>query len=528
MFPPYNPNLPLDQQAYYPQREASSQGQVISREEYSPRVTSPSQLDEVLGGAKTAPSSVLDFSMDDAAVKVPKFSAAQELDNLWEATNGQEPDAVMLGFDLQMSRYLFSSWKLQTNLISFSIEPATFTFGSTPSMPFYTLQTYSTNELSIHRTKPRQPTVKIPILLLALEPEARRLSPNDGLITYIFPKLAAMLAIDQSNGLAAEHELGPTHRDEMQAEAVARAAAQESCRLTWNEAGRRYELAHPAIGRDPNKSPRIAQSPTSPLKADFPVLHITVSSHALSSPPGITTTPPVILVTNPDHLPTTFSMPASTRVSTLPLYESDEPLASLDFGTMTLHISAKSILQLIPSLYAIDSLVSAIFAVAVADEVTNPLMAQMDLWTPRISPTAPGSVFDGGSVAGKGYAGSVLYATLGEREEAEDEARLMRQLREKGNKGKAKKVSKKGFWRRKQKAEKSRPKRILVDEFDLEKLGHYQSGDREGQKLPRVTRSVVKTMVLLLQFIVWSLTTLVRVLTWILVGLTRAVTSEKF
>jgi hypothetical protein len=364
--------------------------------------------------------------------------------------------------------------------------------------------------------------------MLSLEAEARRLPPNDGLITYIFPKLAAMLAIDQSNELAAEHGLAPTHRDEMQAEAVARAAAQESCRLSWNESGRRYELAHPAIGRDPNKSSHFAQSPMSAGGADVPVLHITVSSHALSSPRGITTTPPVILVTNPNRSPPAFSLPADPRVSTHPVHESDEPLASLDFSNMTLHISAKMILQLMPSLYAIDSLVSAILAVAVADEATNPIMAQMDLWTPRIAPAGPGSVFGGGSVAGKSYAGSVLYATLAEREEAEEEARLMRQVRDKEVRDQAKKNAKKGFWGRKAKSEKGRPKKILVEEFDLEKLGVYQEGDREGQKLPGVTRSALKALVLILQFIVWGLTTLVRVLAWILVGVSRAVTSEKF
>jgi hypothetical protein len=108
MFPTYNPSLPLNQQPYYPQRRTSLQGQSASRQEYSPRLASPSQLDEVLGGAKTAPSSILDFPMDDVAIPKPQFSSAQELDRLWEATNGQEPDAVLPGFDLQMSRYGFS------------------------------------------------------------------------------------------------------------------------------------------------------------------------------------------------------------------------------------------------------------------------------------------------------------------------------------------------------------------------------------------------------------------------------------
>lgn len=107
MFPTYNPNLPLSQQQYYPQRQACLQGQVASREEYSPNLTSPSVLDKVLGGAKTAPSSVLDFPMDDIVInKNPQFSSTRELETLWDATNGHEPDSTLTGFDLQMSRYV--------------------------------------------------------------------------------------------------------------------------------------------------------------------------------------------------------------------------------------------------------------------------------------------------------------------------------------------------------------------------------------------------------------------------------------
>jgi hypothetical protein len=221
------------------------------------------------------------------------------------------------------------------------------------------------------------------------------------------------------------------------------------------------------------------------------------------------------------------------RVSTLPVHEPDEPLASLDFGTGTLHVSAKLILQTMPSLYAIDCLVSAIFAVAVGDDATNLLMARMDLCTiPRFTGGGggggAGSVIGGRSVGGKSYSGSTLFATLAEREEAEEETRLMRQVHDHDLQGKPAKTDQKRFWRRKPKNMKPAPKKILVGEFDLEKLGHYQTGEREGQKLPKVTRSLLKGMVMVLQFVVWGLTTLVRLLTWLLVSVTRAVTSERF
>lgn len=359
---------------------------------------------------------------------------------------------------------------------------------------------------------------------------ARRLPPNDGLITYIFPKLAAMLAIDQSTELARQHKLAPSEREEMQSDAVERAAAQEACHLVWNHRGRRYELAHPAIGRDANKSPHFAMSPTSPVPPEQPVLHITVSSDGLSSPMSTTSAPPVILVTNPNSSTSAqSSSPADLRMSRLPVSDTEEALASLDFSTMTLHISASQILQVAPSLYAVDSVVAAILAVAVADEATNPIMASMDVWSHRATPKSPASVFGGsvaGSIGGKSYTGSVLYATIAEREEAEEEVIMMRQLRDQEAKGKSGKSS---FWGRKEKTKKKKGKKqIVVREFDLEKYGHYQAGTREGEELPGPVRGGLELMFAGLKFIVWMLTLIVQLIAWLTVSMTRCVTSEKF
>jgi hypothetical protein len=389
-------------------------------------------------------------------------------------------------------------------------------------LPFYTLETFDTNELSISRTHPRKPTKTVPILLLPLEPIQRRQPPNDGLVTYIFPKLAAMLAIDQSTALAAKHRLAPSEREEMESDAVERAAAQEASHLRWNERCRRYELAHPAIGRDPEKSPQFA----SPIPAEQPVFHITVTSDGLRSPLSTTSAPPVILVTNPNSsAPARSSSPAELRMSTLPVSDTEEPLASLDFETMTMHISALQILRAAPSLYAVDSVVAAILAVAVADEATNPIMAGMEMWTPR-TPRAPASVFGGsvaGSIGGKSYTGSVLYATIAEREEAEEEAKLMRQLHKDDTKGKAEKSS---FWGKKSKSKK-KTRKVVVSEFDLEKYGHYQAGSREGEELPGVVRGGLELRFVGLKFIVWLLTLLVRMFAWLTVSITRCVTSER-
>lgn len=429
-----------------------------------------------------------------------------------------------------------SIWKCQGMIFTHTLEyrvltsarlnESTFAFGADPTASFYTMQTFDTNEISISRTNPSRRTASFDILLLSLEPASRRQAPYDGLVTYIFPKLAAMLAIDQSNELARIHQLAPTHRDEMQTSAVQRAADQEACRLYWKEDFNRYELEHPAIGRD-IRDPNFAISPTDAAIVQKPVLHITVSSHNLRSPMSITYAPPVIYVTNPNAKVSRGSTPqsphAGIRMSTMPQSDSDDALCSLDMGTMTLHIAAKEILTLMPSLYAIDCIVSAVLAVAVADEATNPSMAKMDIWQPRPKPAM--SQF-GGSM--KSYQGSTYYATLAEREEAEDEAKLMKQVHEQDRRSKSVDTDKKGWFSREKKVKPGKTKSIAIAEFDLEKLGRYQAGERKGEELPGVTRSLVEVMIWGLQMLVWLLTAFVKMLVWILVNVSRAVTSEKF
>jgi len=454
---------------------------------------------------------------------------------------------------------------------------AVFHFGSTPSVPYYTLTTHSDSSLAISRTHPRRPTKPIEILLLSLEAPSHR---RGGLVTYIFPRLAAMLAIDQSNALAAKHQLAPSERDEMQSDAVERAAKQEACYLRWNQAGMRYELSHPALMREVNQapaSPRTAEAaaaaaaaatgegaiPTQNPQSQPPksrrrrgkwqkALHITVSSHSLGSPLSHPDAAPVITVTNPYAGRTSsaeeeLNSPASLRMSTQPMSdaaEAEEPLASLDFGTMTLHISATRILNLGPSLYAVDAVIGALLAIAVADEAVNPVMAAMDIWSPLNSSSRTlvrraDSVYAGsvaGSIGGRSYTGSTLYATLAEREDAEEEARLMRQLHKKDvSKSKSKNATattagkSHGWFGRKTKdKKKDRKTKVVVSEFDLEKYGTYQAGSREGQRLPGPVRASLEILFASLKFIVWLLSTVVAAVAWVTVNVTRCVTSEKF
>jgi hypothetical protein len=372
------------------------------------------------------------------------------------------------------------------------------------------------------------------VVLSAIESPERRLPPNDGLVSFIFPKMAAMLALNQSAQLAKIHSLAPTDRDDVEAAAIRRAAAQEACHLRWNAAHKRYELEHPAIARRP-REPDFVKSPASPhgsIMMTSPresVLHITVSASTPGSSPTISVIDPNATASTPN-----VSAGAGIRLSVIPQSDTTRPLASLDLDNQVLHIDADQILTLMPSLFSIDAIVCAIMAVAVADETTNPILGSLPLWMPR--PKAPMSQY-GGSV--RSYAGSTFFHTLAEREEAEAEARQMEKEHKKDIKqsrkidtsavGGDQDAAGKRTWYGKSKERKpKKTKKVVIGEFDLEKLGHYQAGDRKGQELPAPVRGVMSLLVGLLRFVTWSLTMIVSFLCWLLVGMTRCFTSEKF
>ncbi|KAG9774461.1 hypothetical protein KCU88_g5445, partial [Aureobasidium melanogenum] len=499
---------------------------------------------------RTAPASILSFPSDVMSVNLgPHISTQRELENLWEASHGAEPSQETRSFELEMAR----------------TEEATFVFGSHPSLPFYTLQTYDTNEIAISKTNPRQRTSNHDVVLCPLEPVSRRHLPNDGLVAFIFPKLAALLAINQSATLARQHNLAPTDRDDIEAQAVRRAAEQEACRIRYNAQEGFYELEHPVIGRDAVgahfavKSPTLTCTPAVRSLSGKPVLHITISTD--SPLPSINVIDP-----NSTHLTGTATPRTSIgaglrRLSTIPQPEtasaspSNIPsLATLDLTSQVLRLDANAILELMPSLFSIDCIVSALMAVAISDATTNPAIGSMEIWKPRPAPASRLGTTSGQSLrtktrAGslKSYTGSVFYATIAEREEAEEEARLMRKAHEKDISKRGEKGSRTWFGfrsltsandeideektttgKRSKSKSKSKTKKVVITEFDLEKLGHYQSGDRQGEQLPVVTRSALSVLVGGLKLLIWILTMIAQVLAWVLVNVTRAITSEKF
>jgi hypothetical protein len=267
MFPVYDPTLPLRNQTYQPPQASPTH---IARTQIS---RSPYSSDSYV------PHSNVRTNSSTVAPPPPKpfFTPSHLLDNLWLATNGQEEPAVQI-YTLRMHRATAAN--------------PTITFGTTPSVPFYSLAQSNLaggheipsimNELLIQRHHPTQPRV-LPIAHLDLiappsldtgvfNPQQQEATT---LLTSIYPKLAALQALDAAaNSPAASHiaftdpgAQSPAAQ-RLAEDVLAGAAQRECCALAWTRDDPQqqpnpwaqhipsegsYQLHHPTLGTFPIK-----------------------------------------------------------------------------------------------------------------------------------------------------------------------------------------------------------------------------------------------------------------------------------
>ncbi|KAL4992580.1 hypothetical protein BDW68DRAFT_149191 [Aspergillus falconensis] len=533
-FPQFNPNAPLSQQQY--NNRISNN---FSRPRHRPAdlrldMTPAPEIDRVLG-PKTVPADVHDFPPSMLSPVEIQYSSLEQLKTLWDAANGQKASNLSEACTLRMER----------------IDPATFVFGD-PNSPFYTMQTYSTNEISIRRGNPAIPNSNIPIMMFQLEDRRRREPTNDGLVSHLFSRLAAMLAIDQATELSRQHQLAPPDAAEIETNALKRAAALESCKLSWNAVKRIYELQHPSLRRNIGS------------------LHISVSTpttintgQSQSRGRGLgQSQAPVILVTAP--LPKNsveVAAVASPRTSTLPLSgsesESDETLASLDLRTMTLSVSATAINHTIPSLYAVDSIVAAILAVAVSDISTNPVLADMAFYDP--TRTQIRTQMQSPQPSQPAYTNRPkLFATLAERDDNDndnnDTLSLSLPPQSRTQLQTLPKTKSHRKWlpsltilrsritltrQRRAKGKTNSPVSPAAEEIDLEKYGVNTSSSKSAKKetkkgkkdseeeLPSLARGILQLMSWGFTLMFWGVKLVLKILGWVLGFVIRRVTGGK-
>jgi hypothetical protein len=403
MFPVYNPTVALTNQTYAPPQASPTH---IARTQIS---RSPYASDFYI------PHSNLRTSNSSApAPPRPFFTPSHLLDNLWLATNGQEEPAVQI-YTLRMHR-------------ATAVNP-TITFGTTPSLPFYSLAQSNLangndvpsimNELLIQRHHPTQPRV-LPISHLDLiappsldnvmfDPHQQEATT---LLTSIYPKLAALQALETAaNSPAASHiALADPGAQSPAAQRLAQdvlagAAQRECCALAWTKDDPQqqanpwaqhipsegsYQLHHPTLGTFPIKVDGDCSVINTPSTRPVTAIY----GHNMPMTPQSTTRKPAsIAILNPFVLsPTTprtnafsplpppprldgmnrpISMtPSEMSIGQLPTTTDatadDAILGRLDFANDALVLNLGAIMRF-GNPFLIDVVTSTILAVAVAE-----------------------------------------------------------------------------------------------------------------------------------------------------------------
>lgn len=407
MFPVFDPTKPLAQQAYKPTQASPTHipASKVSRSPYSPEFYVPHS--NVTGDGSTSPP------------PKPFFTPSHLLDNLWVATNGQEEPAVQL-YALRMHRATAAN--------------PTVTFGTTPSLPFYSLAQSNLageheipsimNELLIQRHHPTQPRV-LPVSHLDLiAPPSMDNSLFDPhqqepvtLLTSIFPKLAALAALDAAaNSPAATHialaDPGATSpaAQRLAEDVLAGAAQRECCALSWTRdsteqqtnpwaqhmpSAGTYHLHHPTLGsfpiqlegdcsviNTPSTRPVTAiyghnMPPTAQLPRQKPASITLLNPYILSpSSPRANAfsplhPPPRIDSLNSETRPISIT-PSEMSVGQLPTTtdaaQDDAMLARLDFNNDALILNLGALTRF-GNPFLVDVAASALLAVAVAEAV---------------------------------------------------------------------------------------------------------------------------------------------------------------
>ncbi|KAL1656616.1 hypothetical protein SLS61_001083 [Didymella pomorum] len=402
MFPTYNPNLPLSQQAYKP-TQASPTHLQTSRSQYSSEPYVPH-------GNTSSRNTV-------AAKPPPKtfFTPSHLLDNLWLAANGQEDPAIQI-YTLKMHRATLAN--------------PTITFGTTPSLPFYSLATTNLagedapvqsiiNELLIQRHHPTQPRV-LPIAQLdlisppsmdAMAFESRQ-QESTTLLTSIYPKLAALQALDAAANSPAASRIALVDpgaqspaAQRLAEDVLAGAAQRECCTLLWtrddpNQAANpwaqhipsegSYQLHHPTLGTFPiqveGDCSLINKPSTRPITAIYGHNMPSTPALGLAKPASITLLNPYILSTSTPrtnafsplpapprfdaHMRPISATPSTMSVNQLPTTTDatadEHMLARLDFANDALVLNLGALARF-GNPFLVDVAASALCAVAIAE-----------------------------------------------------------------------------------------------------------------------------------------------------------------
>lgn len=360
MFPRYNPLVPLAKQHYYPSRESSSRMANVrpGPEASSSRTMSVSSREETqsqdhlrpsvgsLGGLLTSGRDSLQPS--HSSEPRPPLSSPEELLDLWSIANGQGNWEVATTYTLRLSWYVHfhGNWEASELIDVFESSDLApnrevITLNSSSSQILYMLDAEDQN-LTISRSHPINPTTTIQVSALTItEPTS-----TNPLMATVFPKLAELMALDQSSSIAVNHRLNRETNADLQTEALARAYQREATSLFWDTDSQKFYLIHPTLSGGNECTFSIESSPDQ------------------------------IRILSPDHA-------------------QQAPIITLSLKSLTLTLNTQ-LLSHLPSLYIVDTLLATVLILLLhihrsSSPFTSPLTNASLTPPPSFPPPPPSS-----------------------------------------------------------------------------------------------------------------------------------------
>jgi hypothetical protein len=259
MFPQFNPSLPVDRQDYYPTQASPTHipRGVISRPLYSPNEEGETQSVRSPHGQRPVHSPPFErpqFPQASSsnpnrpfvprgveAPTIPAISSLEELRGLWKVANGWKAAAAegrvyCLKFAGEKDTPIYTlSSDNQTPFYHFRIEPTSASAYVTVTRHDPTKQYRGQAPEAVAVSPggtPSRPENKNwqEALTTTLEEESRKLPPNDGLVSLLYPHAAAKRALDAPFD-----------------DTAVLAAERECARLVWDADSESHYLVHPAL-----------------------------------------------------------------------------------------------------------------------------------------------------------------------------------------------------------------------------------------------------------------------------------------
>ena len=252
MFPRYNPEIPLNQQNYYPTARSPTHipRAAISRPMYSPEPVTPKSppppIDAVAMASRSAPhwAPALTAQATGPPPPLPSVSTTDDLKNLWKATNGwkatqtegavfclkmtQEKDAPV--YTLSSTTQAFYNLRVDPTSASAYVTLSRHDPSKPCRGPPTTSAASPTTPSSMRSRKSQTKGGWNEVLSTALEEEPRRHRPNDGLVAELCPSAAIKMVTDKPED-----------------EGAAVLAEQEVARLVWDDDSASHYLVHPSL-----------------------------------------------------------------------------------------------------------------------------------------------------------------------------------------------------------------------------------------------------------------------------------------